>query len=113
MSSFYGVTEKICGLLWGADHFKQALDRPVTINAAQSPDAEWLTVQFAAMEICKAAGNVPYQFEKSQQLAGQYARGFIEPFQANGIPASQALSSLLAPLNLRYEVDDKGVYLTK
>ena len=64
------------------------------------------------MAICEAAG-VPYQFEKSKSLAGDECRRFIAPLQVNGIPATQALSDLLTPLNLRYEIDDQGVYLSR
>ena len=96
-----------------ADNFRQALEQPITVNVSRSPDGNQLTVQFAAISICKAAGDVPYQFEKSQKLAGDDCRRFVAPLQVGNIPASQALSNLLAPLNLRYEVDNQGVYLTR
>ncbi|HUW59953.1 MAG TPA: hypothetical protein VMZ06_03020 [Candidatus Bathyarchaeia archaeon] len=95
-----------------SDNLKQALEKPISASAAQSPGGGRLTVQYAVMAICEAAG-VPYQFEKSKRLAGDECRRFIAPLQVNGIPATQALSDLLAPLNLRYEVDDAGVYLSR
>lgn len=95
-----------------AEQYKSALEKPVTVSAAQSPDGSQLTVQYAAIAICNAAG-VPYQFDKSRNLAGNQTGRFIPPLQLAGDPANQALSNLLAPLGLRYEVDDNGVYLCR
>jgi hypothetical protein len=94
------------------EKYRQALNKPVTVNATQSPDASQLTVQYAAIAICKAAG-VPYQWDKSSGLAGEVCRRFIAPLNVSGVPGKQVLTDLLSPLGIRFEVDENGVYLCR
>jgi hypothetical protein len=95
-----------------AEQHRKALDQAVTVNAAESPGGERLTVQYAAIAICKAVG-VPYQWDKSSSLAGDVCRRFIPPLNVSGVPGKQALTDLLSPLGVRFEVDDSGVYLCR
>lgn len=87
------------------------LEQPVNVNISTSPDGDRLTVQYAAMEIAKAAG-IPYQWQKSQDLAGSKARRYIEPFAAENKSAADALNELLMPIGLTYGVDENGLFLT-
>jgi hypothetical protein len=64
------------------------------------------------MAICEAAG-VPYQFQKSQSMAGDVCRQFVAPVSVSGTSAKQALMSLLGPLGVQYEIDDIGLFLKK
>jgi len=107
-----GVQTPPAASVSSVDNYKQMLDKPVTVNAAQSSGGERLTVQYAAIAICKAAG-VPYQWDKSASRAGDACRRFIAPLNVNGIPAKQALTDMLAPLGVRFEVDENGIYLSK
>ncbi|MCC6699439.1 MAG: hypothetical protein IT365_27690 [Candidatus Hydrogenedentes bacterium] len=92
--------------------YQTALDKPVTVSAAQSPDGAQLTVQYAAIALCEAAG-VPYQWEKSRQLAGDVCSQFVPPLNVSGISGKQALTDLLTPLGVRYEIDGQGLYVTR
>ena len=92
--------------------YAKKLEQPVTVNASQSPDGDRLTIQYAAIEICKAAG-VPYQWKKSQKLAGEKTRRYIEPIHFENTPANQILNSILEPLGLKYAIDENGIYLTE
>jgi len=87
------------------------LKNKITISTAKSPDGDRLTVQYAAIEICKAA-NVPYQWDKSQKLAGEKVKQYIEPINFENIAAYEVLNSILEKVGLIYAVDDSGVYLT-
>lgn len=95
-----------------AETYRQAFEKPVTVNEAQSPGGERLTVQYAAMAICKAV-DVPYQWDKSQNLAGDVCRRFIGSLNVSGMSAKQALTNVVSPLGARYEFDENGVYLCK
>ena len=95
-----------------AEEYKTSMQNEISAKVDKSPGGERLTVQFAAIAICTDAG-VLYQWEKSQELAGENARRFIGPINFNKVTAEKALSSLLAPLGLTYGVDDNGVYLQR
>jgi RNA polymerase sigma-70 factor (ECF subfamily) len=87
------------------------LQQPINVNISTSPDGDRLTVQYAAMEIAKAAG-IPYQWQKSQDLAGSKARRYIDSFTAENKKAAEALSELLLPIGLTYGVDENGLFLS-
>jgi len=92
--------------------FKQQLEEPVTVHIDKSPDGSRLTIQYAVMAVCKAAG-VPYNWDKSAELAEPERRQYIEPVNIENNIASQAIADMLGPVGLLYGVDDKGVYLYK
>lgn len=96
----------------GAAAYQSAMERPLTVSAAQSPDGAQLTVQYAAIAICETAG-VPYQWEKSRQLAGDVCSRFVSPLKVSGVSGRQALTDLLTSLGVRYEIDGQGVYMTR
>ena len=96
----------------GVEAYKLAMEKPVTVSATQSPDGAQLTVQYAVIAICEAAG-VPYQWEKSAQLAGDVCRQFVSPLKVSGVSGKQALTDVLTPLGVHYEIDDQGVYVTR
>lgn len=87
------------------------LEQAISVKISTSPDGDRLTVQYAAMEIAKAAG-IPYQWQKSQDLAGSKARRYIEPFAAENKSAADALTELLTPVGLTYGVDQNGLFLS-
>ncbi len=91
--------------------YTNRLKNKITVSAAKSPDGDRLTIQYATIEICKAA-EVPYQWNKSQQLAGEKARRYIEPINFENISADDALRSILEPVGLKYAINKEGVYLT-
>jgi len=90
--------------------FKRQLEEPVTVHIAHSPENDRLSVQFAVMAICKAAG-VPYNWDKSAELAEPQRRQYIEPVNIQDKIASQAIADMLGSVGLLYGVDTKGVYL--
>ncbi|MEN6383956.1 MAG: tetratricopeptide repeat protein [Phycisphaerales bacterium] len=94
-----------------AAEYNARLNNLITVNAAKSPDGDRLTVQYAIIEICKAA-DVPYQWKKSQSLAGSKARKYIEPVNLENISANEAIGSILKPIGLNYAIDTYGVYLS-
>jgi len=68
------------------------------------------TVQDAVMEICKV-NFIPYQGDKSAQLADPELRRFIEPIRMNDVTVEQALLAVLNPVGLRFDVDNRGLFL--
>jgi len=94
------------------DEYMKTLEKKVSVNVTNSPDGDRLTVQYAVIAVCEKAG-VPYQWEKSQQLAGEATRRYVDPLEVEDKVARQALADFLAPLDLMYAVDDRGLYLTK
>lgn len=93
-----------------AEAFRQKLEQPVAVNVAQSPDGDRLTVQYAAIAIAEEAG-VPYQWDKSAQLAHPQRTRYIAPLRIAGKPAAQALADVLGPVELSFGIDENGVYL--
>lgn len=94
------------------DVYRQKLQQPVTVNVSASPDGDRLTIQYAAIAIAEAAG-VPYQWDKSAQMAHPQRTRYIEPLKFEGKPAAQALTDLLALVELEYGLDANGLYLRK
>lgn len=92
------------------EYFKQRLEEPVTVHIDKSPDGSRLTIQYAAIAICNAAG-VPYNWNKSAELAEPQRRQYIDPVNIEDEIASQAIADLLGPVGLLYGVDANGVYL--
>ena len=90
--------------------FKQRLVEPVTVHIDHSPDNDRLSVQYAVMAICKAAG-VPYNWDKSAELADPQRRYYIDPVNIENNTASQAIADMVGPIGLLYGVDANGVYL--
>ncbi len=93
-----------------AEAYRQKLKQPITVNVAQSPDGDRLTVQYAAIAIAEEAG-VPYQWDKSAQLAHPQRTRYIAPLRIAGKPAAQALADVLGPVELSFGIDENGVYL--
>ncbi len=94
-----------------AEEYAQKIKQSITVNVNQSPDGDRLTVQYAAIAIAKAAG-VPYQWDKSTQLAEPERRQYIKPLEINGT-ATGALNDLLSPIGLSYGIDKNGLYLCR
>lgn len=99
----YGVDSK---------YYNEKMLKTVKADCEKSPDGSGLTVQYAAIAICESAG-IPYQWDKSAQLAGPEVRNFISPLHVKDLTAEQALLDLLGPMGLRFDVDQKGLYLYK
>ncbi|MHC4737364.1 MAG: M56 family metallopeptidase [Planctomycetota bacterium] len=94
------------------ESFKRQLQEPVTVHIDHSPENDKLSVQDAVMAVCKAAG-VPYNWDKSAELAEPQRRRYIEPVNIENNVASQAIADMLGPVGLLYGVDADGVYLYK
>ena len=94
------------------EDFKRRLEEPVTVHINHSPKNDRLSVQYAVMAVCKAAG-VPYNWDKSAELADPQRRGYIEPVNIEEKIASQAIADMVGPVGLVYDVDANGVYLYK
>lgn len=94
------------------ERFKQPLEKPVTVHIEHSPDNDRLSVQYAVMAVCQAAG-VPYNWDKSVKLAGSECRQYLEPVNIEENVASQAIADMLGSIGLLYGVDADGVYLYK
>jgi len=90
--------------------FHEKLRNNITVDIDNSPQNERLTVQYAVIAICEKAG-IPYQWEKSAGLADPQRRNFIEPLHIKNISMEKALLDVLTPVGLRYDLDEKGLYL--
>ena len=96
----------------GSRTFMDALKKEVTVNIDRSPGGERLTLQYAVQAICEAAG-VPYQWQKSANLAEPERRNWVAPVHMSNTPADKAITDILAPVGLKFDVDDNGLYLHK
>lgn len=96
----------------GSSLFDQSLLQNVTVDIDKSPDGSGLTVQYAVIAVCQAAG-VPYKWEKSAQLAEPHRRTFIEPLHIKDIPARKAITDILKPFGLDYVIDSDGLFIYK
>ena len=94
------------------EDFKRQLQEPVTVHIAHSPENNRLSVQYAVMAVCKAAG-VPYNWDKSAELTDTECRQYVEPVNIENNIASQAIADMVGPVGLLYDVDADGVYLYK
>jgi hypothetical protein len=90
--------------------FEQLLHKPVTLDISKSPDSNRLTVQYAVINVCEAAG-IPYQWGKSAKLADPERRNYIEPVHIKGKFVSEAINDILNPFGLSYGLDANGLYL--
>jgi hypothetical protein len=95
-----------------ADRFRELLEEAVSVDIDNSPGSDRLSVQYAVMAICEAAG-VPYQWEKSAELADQQQRQYTEPVHIKDVTAKDALADILEPVGLSYSLDEAGLYLHK
>lgn len=90
---------------------RAALSKAVVVDIDRSPDGGGRpTVQYAVREVCEAAG-ISYQWNKSQDLAGDYCRRFIQPVHLDNVTAEEALTHILSPVDGSYDVDADGLYL--
>jgi len=92
--------------------FKNLLKTKISVDADKSPDGQAITVQYAVIAICEKAG-VPYQWEKSKQLASPECRQFIASVHIKDIPAEKVITDILAPVKLGFDIDNNGLYLCK
>ena len=90
--------------------FKAKLEQPVTVYIEHSPENDKLSLQYAVIAICKAAG-VPYNWDKSANLAEPLRRKFIDPLNLKDKVASQSIIDIVSPVGLAYGIDVNGVYL--
>lgn len=95
-----------------ADEYRLSLKKKVSVNISKSPGGGQLTVQYAVMAICEAAG-VPYQWEKSSKLANTKIKNFTKPVHVTNIEAEKVLQTVLRPVRLTFEVNEGGLYLTR
>lgn len=93
-----------------AANFSQQLEEPVTVHVDKSPDGDRLTIQYAVIAICNAA-KVPYNWDKSAELAEPQRTNYINPVNIENKVASQAIADLIGPVGLLYGVDANGIYL--
>ncbi len=94
------------------EKFKRQIEEPVTVHIERSPENDRLSVQYAVIAVCKAAG-VPYQWDKSTELTDTECRRYIEPVNLKDKVASQAIADMAGLVGLLYGVDVNGVYLYK
>jgi len=99
----YGISES---------RFGERLLNSVTVDIEKGPDNRELTVQFAVKAICEDAG-VPYQFEKSGELADPQRRNFTDPVHIKDVTLEKALLDVLSPVGLRFDLDENGLFLYK
>jgi hypothetical protein len=102
--------EKPAGQIEG--QFSELLDGAVSVDIDHSPQNNRLSVQYAVMAICEAAG-VPYQWDKSAELADPQQRQYTEPVHIKDVSAKDALADILEPAGLSYGLDEGGLYLHK
>ena len=93
-------------------NFKEPLDKEVTVDVDHSPNNTKLSVQYAVIAVCKAAG-IPYQWDKSAELADPERRKYIEPLHITGATAKTVLKEMLEPVGLSYAIDSNGLYLCR
>ena len=93
-----------------ADEYRLSLKKKVSVNISKSPGGGRLTVQYAVMAICEAAG-VPYQWEKSNKLANTKVRDFTKPVHVTNIEAEKVLQAVLRPIKLTFEVNEGACIL--
>ena len=92
------------------DPLRAALEKTVTVDIESSPEGGRLSVQYAVMEVCNAAG-ITYQWEKSRQLAAGYCQRFVEPVHLHNVTVEDALTQILKTVGGRYDIDVAGLYL--
>ena len=94
----YGLSNAVAGD--PAGNTRKLLANRVTLKASAMP------LQNVIVWICNQVG-APYQWDKTSEALGTLA---TKPVDASfdGVPASDALKSVLAPLNLNFDVDADG-----
>lgn len=90
--------------------YSNMLDKPVSVEISKSPSGNRLSVQYGVIAVCKEA-DVPYNWDKSAELADPQRRQFIEPINVKNKPAKEILENILSPVGLTYELDSDGLYL--
>jgi hypothetical protein len=95
-----------------SEQYKETLKTVISVDIDKSPDGNTLTVQYAVIAICEKAG-VPYQWEKSKELASPECKQFIASVHIKDMPAEEAIMGILSPVGLKFEVDGNGLYLCK
>jgi beta-lactamase regulating signal transducer with metallopeptidase domain len=90
--------------------YNDRLVKQVTVDIDKSPENTRLSVQYAVMAICKAAG-IPYQWDKTAKLADPMRRRYIDPLQVKDVLVEKALLDVLNPVGLRFDLDKDGLYL--
>jgi len=94
-----------------AGQYRASLEKKVTVNVSESPGGGKLTIQYAVMAVCEAAG-VPYQWQKSTELAGSKCRQFTKPLHVDNVEARIVIQQILSGTGLTFGVDANGLYLS-
>lgn len=89
---------------------RSVLQKVITAHAEKSPDGDRLTVQYAVIAVCEAAG-LQYDWNASAEKADPKRREYVQPLHVSNVTAEQALAQILGPVNLQYDVGRKGLYL--
>jgi len=93
-------------------NFDELLSKNVTVDIDKSPDGSGLTVQYAVIAVCEAAG-VPYKWDKSAKLAEPQRLIFIKPLHIKDKIACNAIADILKPFGLNYAMDSDGLFIYK
>ncbi|MCD4830640.1 MAG: M48 family metalloprotease [Anaerohalosphaeraceae bacterium] len=94
------------------EKFKGRLEKDVSVTIDKSPDNSKLTVQYAVIAVCKAAG-VPYNWDKSTELAEPERRTFITTVAMDNVSAKDVLTDILRPVGLTYGLDENGLFILR
>jgi len=92
--------------------YEELLKKKISVSVSHSPEGEKLSVQYAVIAVCEAAG-IPYKWQKSSRLAGQERTRYIGKVQFDNIEVRQALGEILDPVGLVYRLDHDGLYILK
>jgi len=93
-------------------NYVKALEKEVSLDIEKSSDNQPLTVQYVIIAICEKVG-IPYQWEKSQKLASPECRQFVASVHIKDMPAEKAITGILSPVGLSFDIDNNGLYLCK
>ena len=93
-------------------NFDELLSQNVTVDIDKSPDGSGLTIQYAVMAVCEAAG-VPYKWDTSAKLAEPQRLSFIKPLHIKDKIARDAITDILKPVGLDYAVGGDGLFIYK
>ena len=86
------------------------LTKPYPLNYA-GDESDKITVQYAVLDLAKQA-KLGYDWGGSQTNAGEVCRKYITP-QIEGIPLREALTQILTPEALTYDIRDGKIVLKK
>ncbi|MFZ1074689.1 MAG: hypothetical protein WAO21_14785 [Verrucomicrobiia bacterium] len=89
---------------------KVALTKPYPLSY-EGAESDRITVQYAVMALAKQA-KLGYDWDASQANAGEVCKNYITP-EIDGIPLREALTNILEPEALTYDIRDGKIVLKK